>query len=204
MSPTGRRPAASPAARSRGRSRAPGAETACSGWERLVASDVMRRSILFVSGSEPLSEVERFLFDNRISGAPVTDATGKVIGVVTLRDLIERYTEDPDARPRRGAGWFELPSEELYDEDVGARIVTPDGEETAADVMTAQVHRVACDATLLEVAAQMTKRRIHRILVEEGDRIVGVIGTFEILGALSGTVPKRRASRRPRRAARSR
>jgi CBS domain-containing protein len=192
-----REPRRATAAKRAGRRRSTTATTACSGWERLTAADVMRRPIVAIAESEPLSEVERILDENRISGAPVTDAAGKIVGVVTLRDLVEHYAEDPDARPRRGPGWYEVPTEELYDEEVAAEVVTPEGEETAADAMTAEVHAVPSTAPLRDVAAKMTKHRIHRILVEEDGAFVGVIGTFEIFGALAGT--SGRAKRRPAR-----
>jgi CBS domain-containing protein len=145
----------------------------------------MRRNVVTVDRTTPLSEVERVLVDAKISGAPVTDEAGQIVGVVSLRDLVERYVEDPDARPRRGRGFFHLSSEELLDEDYDSADIPEESEETAIDVMTAEVYRVDESAPLAEIAKTMVKHRIHRVLVESRGHFAGILGTFEVLGALT-------------------
>jgi CBS domain-containing protein len=154
-------------------------------WAQVTARDLMRERVVTVADTAPLSEVERTLIDNGVSGAPVTNGAGRVVGIVSWRDVIERYVQDPDARPRRGPGFFELSSEELADEDLEAVELPEESEDTAADVMTSQVFSVPPDAGLAEVAAVMVKHGIHRVLVEEEGRFCGILGTLDILKALS-------------------
>jgi CBS domain-containing protein len=154
-------------------------------WAQVTARDLMRERIVTVADTAPLSEVERTLVDHGISGAPVTNAAGRVVGVVSWRDLVERYAEDPDARPRRGPGYFELSSEELDEEDVEAFELPAESEETAADVMSSQVFSVRPEAGLAEIAAVMVEHGIHRVLVQRDGRFLGILGTLEILNALS-------------------
>jgi CBS domain-containing protein len=52
--------------------------------------------------------------------------------------------------------------------------------------MTAEVFAVPADARLPEIAREMAKHRVHRLLVEDAGRYVGIVGTFEILAALAG------------------
>lgn len=153
-------------------------------WALVTARDLMRTDVVTVSYSAPLSEVERVLADNRISGAPVVDEVGRIIGVVSIRDLVERYAADPDARPRRGAGFFELSTEELEEEDLDAFEVPEEAEETARDVMTAQIHTVPGAAGLKEIADAMCRHKVHRVLVEEEGRLLGLISTLDILEGL--------------------
>ncbi|MCC7138931.1 MAG: CBS domain-containing protein [Planctomycetes bacterium] len=155
------------------------------GWPQLTARDVMRRDVITVDRTTPLSEVERILTENRITGAPVTDETGQIVGVISMRDLVERYVEDPDARPRRGRAFYRLSSEELLDDDFETSEIPEETEETAEDVMTAEVLSVPDDAPLSEVAATMVKHRIHRVLVASRGHFAGIVGTFEILDALT-------------------
>ena len=77
----------------------------------MTAADIMAKRVVTVSPGAPLSEVERVLSENRVSGVPVVDSAGRALGVVSLRDLIDRYAEDPDARPRRGTNFYRLPTE---------------------------------------------------------------------------------------------
>jgi CBS domain-containing protein len=58
-------------------------------WDQLTAADVMERKVVWVSETSPLSDVERLLTEHRISGMPVLDATGRAVGVVSYRDLLD-------------------------------------------------------------------------------------------------------------------
>jgi CBS domain-containing protein len=145
----------------------------------------MRTDVITVPYSTPLSEVERVLSDNRISGLPVTDEAGHIVGLVSVKDLIERYTEDPDARPRRDHGFYHLSSEDMLDEDFEAVDIPEEAEETAEDVMSGEIYGVDVSAGLKEIAATMVKHRIHRVLVQETGKYVGLISTMELLKALS-------------------
>jgi CBS domain-containing protein len=154
-------------------------------WTLVSARDVMRTNVVTVSYAAPLSEVERLLVENQISGMPVTDAAGNVIGVVSLKDLVERYQEDPDSRPRRGHGYYHLSSEELNEVDFDSFDLPEESEDTAESIMTAEVYSVGPDAGLREIARVMAEHRIHRVLVTDNARCVGLISTLEILDALA-------------------
>ena len=165
------------------------AAAAATRWSLVTARDLMRENVVTVSKDAPLSELERILSDHRITGAPVTDESGTIVGVVSMRDLIDRYSEDVDAKPRRDPSWFEVPFEHVLEEEEYAPFDVPaESEETAADIMTADVVSVPESAGIREIARTMTTRRVHRVLVERegGTRAyVGIVGTFEILDMLA-------------------
>jgi CBS domain-containing protein len=152
----------------------------------VAAEDIMETRIVTVSPSAPLSEVERLLTENRISGMPVTDARGRAIGVVSYRDLLDHYAENPDARPRRERAFYRLSTEGMDDEDVESFEVPPESEDTVADVMTPEVIHVGADATLREVARTMASHAIHRVLVVDpgSEKVVGIISSLGVLAAL--------------------
>jgi CBS domain-containing protein len=154
-------------------------------WERLTAGDVMRREVVTIDRGTPLAEVERILDDQRISGAPVTDGSGTIVGVVSLRDLVERYGREPGPYPRRAPAFYDLVSDETLEEDLDRLETPPEAEETAADVMTGEIYAVPEGADLRAVARAMTKHRVHRLLVERAGRYVGLVSTLEILEALA-------------------
>jgi CBS domain-containing protein len=152
----------------------------------VAAKDIMETRIVTVSPSAPLSEVERLLTEHRISGMPVTDARGRAIGVVSYRDLLDHYAENPDARPRRERAFYRLSTEGMDDEDVESFDVPPESEDTVEDVMTPEVIRVGPEATLREVAHTMASHGIHRVLVVEraSERVVGIISSMGVLAAV--------------------
>ncbi len=154
-------------------------------WDRLRARDIMLTDVVTVSYAAPLSEVERLLVENRISGMPVVDEAGHVVGVVSVRDLIERYAEDPDSRPRRERGYYHLSLEDLADEDFESFDLPAEAEETAESLMSAEICSVDADASVAEVAARMVEQRIHRVLVQEKKLFVGIITTLDVLAAVA-------------------
>ena len=150
--------------------------------DQVTARDVMQTDVVTVSTTTTLADVERTLSDYRIGGVPVTDEAGHIVGVVSMRDLLERYAEDPVKRGQ----WHGF-----YDEPAAASAGTVPSlqipehvEETAGDIMTGQVHCVESDATLAAVARQMVDHQVHRLLVEEGGKHVGLVTTFDLLRAL--------------------
>lgn len=154
-------------------------------WALVTARDIMRTDVVVVSYAAPLSDIEQTLSDNRISGAPVVDAGGHIIGIVSTKDIIDRYAQDPGARPRRGAGFYRLSSEELDEDDWDSFELPSETEDTARDIMTAEVYAVDVNAGLKDIAKTMHSHRIHRVLVQDDGKYVGLISTMEILAALS-------------------
>ena len=153
----------------------------------ITAGSIMQTRIVTISPSAPLSEAERLLTEHRISGRPVTDNAGRAIGVLSYRDLLDHYAENPDARPRRGPGYFRLPTEHLADEEFEAFSVPEEAEDTVEDVMTPEVIHVDRDTPLREIARKMVENGIHRVLVTEprSGRVVGIISSMGMLAAMA-------------------
>lgn len=164
----------------------PSTASASTRWGLVTAADIMRTDIITVSNSSPLSEVERVLAENRIGGAPVVDHSGHIVGVISARDLLARYTEDPDAQPVRGPGWFHMGFEDYdFDDEELVDLQVPEGaEEIASDVMTREVFSVPASADLRDISSAMVEHRVHRVLVERDGRHVGILSTLDILNAL--------------------
>ena len=160
-------------------------------WSLVTARDLMRTDLVTVDRFAPLAEAARLLVGNGISGAPVTDGHGRVVGVVSLRDLVERYAEE--ARSRRGPprdaeeSWSPTDADaaiEDLEDEIDARSGPVEDEDLVEDVMTSEIRSVPADASLAEVAAAMKRHSVHRLLVEEGGQFVGLIGTLEVLDLL--------------------
>ena len=148
----------------------------------------MRTPVVSVSPTAPLSEVERLLTENRISGMPVTNSAGIAIGVISYRDLLDHYAENPDEQPRRNASYFRLPTEHMADEEFEGFSVPEESEDRVEDAMTPEVIHVGRDATLQQVARTMTQHAIHRVLVVDpaSGRVLGIISTLDVLACLAG------------------
>jgi len=161
-------------------------------WNLVTARDLMRTDLVTIDRFARLSEAARILVGNGISGAPVTDAHGHVVGVVSLRDLVERYAEEARSRPSHAReaeeAWptaeAEQGLEEAFEDEVDERAAPGDEEDLVEDVMTSEIRSVPADASLAEVATEMKRHSVHRILVEDAGKYVGLIGTLEVLDLL--------------------
>jgi CBS domain-containing protein len=151
----------------------------------LTAADIMQRQVVTVSPTAPLSEVERLLTENHISGMPVTNSKGRAIGVVSYRDLLDHYAENPDSLPPRSESYYRLPTEHLADEEFDPVSARESAEDRVEDVMTPEVIHVDLDTPLQEIARTMVERSVHRVLVldPETGRVLGLISTAGVLAA---------------------
>ena len=150
----------------------------------ITASDLMNPRVLTIRHDMTVPELANFLVANDISGAPVEDGSGKLVGVVSLSDLAEVLVEDDGEDGDRGALFFSsewdegLSAEEIEDLPADAT------ELTVADIMTPDVYTVNEETPVSEIAEAMIANHIHRLLVTREDRVVGIISTSDLLGLL--------------------
>ncbi len=145
----------------------------------LQAKDVMVPEPICVETSTTIRELARVFENNEISGAPVVDAEGKVIGVVSKTDMIRRCSEGtPDSAP----GYLFEALREQADSEEDAEVI-PEPLICVQDFMTDSAVTVSPDAPLTRVARLMFLRRIHRVVVIDSERFpVGIITSLDLLG----------------------
>jgi CBS domain-containing protein len=152
--------------------------------EDLTVGAAMSTELIALTPETSLTSAARLLVTCRISGAPVIDAAGRPVGVISLTDLA-----DPD-RPRSdGEG---VCAYYRYDHGVlhleGDGVVTRDG--VVADVMTRHVLAVAPTTKLIEAIRYMSQLAVHRLLVADGEKLVGIITSMDVLRAIAQSEPK--------------
>jgi len=172
--------------------------------------DIMTVDLITVPAEATLREVAELFSDEHISGAPVLES-GKVVGVISATDLLEFDAESravPTAAERgtsratRGASrWTEEGDgavsyfADFWDdagEDVSERFGEPDGpewnvleEHTAGELMTRQMCTLSPNTDLQEASAYMLRYAVHRVLVVDEGRVIGLLSTTDILKAVS-------------------
>jgi CBS domain-containing protein len=144
---------------------------------QLKAQDVMNSDPICVDPSTTLRQLALIFEENEISGAPVVDEQGRVIGVVSKTDLIRRCSE----------GTMDLPPKYLCEairaEDDEDEDVIPESLICVEDFMTQDAVTVGPNASASHVARLMFEKRIHRIIVVDHDRFpVGIITSLDLLG----------------------
>ena len=147
----------------------------------LRAQDLMTESVIAVTKDTEVRELAQILTENKISGAPVIDGAGKLIGVVTESDLIfqNKKVHIPTAVAILDAFFF-LESPEKMEQEMKKMAGVTVGEIYAAEVISVQK-----DTPLEELATLMAEKNIHTLPVLDQDELVGVIGKSDIIRTIA-------------------
>lgn len=173
--------------------------------------DIMTTDVVTISPELTLRDAMALLASRHLSGAPVV-AAGKVVGVISATDLMELAAAlpgvpNPRAQPDEVEDWqvpaLELAEDEVAEtyfselwDDVGADVSTrmnevegPEwnalDEHTVAEAMTRSIFALP-PGTVVEFAAyRMRALGVHRVLVMQGEALVGIVTTKDIANAVA-------------------
>ena len=144
----------------------------------MKAQDVMTQYVISVGPNDPVSKAVRVMLQNEISGLPVLDTEGRLVGMITEGDLLRRVeTGTGRSRPR----WLEIfvgPGQ-LADEYVRTH------GRKVSEVMTEHPVTAAEETPLEEVVTLMEKRRFKRVPVVREGKVVGIVSRANLLHALA-------------------
>jgi CBS domain-containing protein len=157
----------------------------------LLARDLMESRVITIDPAASLLDAYRLFVEEEISGAPVVDEDGRVLGVISARDLLRAAEEERDTALVqtsyfRDVTEFSGPDWSTTPEDFQDRLA----ERTVAETMTPEAIVVAPDATVAEVAGTLRRRRVHRVLVADGERLVGLISSLDLIALLEKQPPQ--------------
>jgi CBS domain-containing protein len=145
----------------------------------MKVSDVMTSPVLTIEAESPLLQAVQIMLARNISGLPVVDKQGKLVGMVTEGDLLRRAET---ATQRRRPRWLEylIGPGRLADE------YTRSHGRKVDDVMTPDPMTVTEQTPLDEVVRIMEKHRIKRLPVMRGRDLVGIVSRANLLHGLAG------------------
>jgi CBS domain-containing protein len=176
----------------------------------LTVSSLMSRTVVTVGPDTTLHKALTLFAEHRISGAPVV-AAGIVLGVVSATDLLDMEATalaaavvsgslNADDARERPAFWqtADEPPAAYFGEvwaDPGADVPemlrrgSDSGQDvlsghTVSEVMSRPICWVPPEMAVRDAAAYMTRAGVHRILVLDGDRLVGVLSAVDIVRAV--------------------
>jgi predicted transcriptional regulator len=126
-------------------------------------AELMQTEVQTVPSDAVVNDAVVVLAESRISALPVVDGAGHMVGVLSRTDVLasEEETEDQTAR------------DTLFEKTL------------VRDLMTPRPLTISPDAEVKEAAQQMLYADVHRLFVTEGERLLGVISTTDIMRAVA-------------------
>lgn len=115
----------------------------------MLAKDIMTRDVITVHPSMTVRQVAMLLTKNNISGVPVRDKNGKIVGIVSHSDIVGK----------RG--------------------------KQVKEIMTKKIISVTKQTRVEDIVGLMMAKKIERVLVMEGDQLLGIVSQADIVGSIA-------------------
>lgn len=144
----------------------------------MLVGEIMTRDVVTVAPDTTVAEVAQLFSDKGISGAPVVNKSGDVVGVVSEADLLHRA----EIHTEKQHSWWAR----LFQSDFSlAQDFIRQGAKKVADVMSTDLMTVSEDAKLAIAADLLDRHHIKRLVVLRGQKLAGIITRADIVRALA-------------------
>jgi CBS domain-containing protein len=141
----------------------------------------MTRRVVTVAPETPILTAARLMLDNHVSGLPVVDPSGRVVGVITETDLLRE-----DGKSAQGSPWLQMVA------GTDGRTGDPErlGARKVEEIMSRDPITVELTAPIAHACHLLTQHRIKRLPVIDKDKLVGIIGRADVVRALAQSAEK--------------
>ena len=140
------------------------------------AHQIMTRSVITIAPDATILEAAQTMLQHHVSGLPVVDAAGKLLGIVSEGDFIRR---SEIGTPRKRGRWLKVllgDSAVDYVREHGRRV---------SDVMTSDPVTITEDATLEQIVDAMETNGVKRLPVMKDGRLVGLVSRANLMQAVA-------------------
>ena len=143
----------------------------------MKAEDVMTRDVISIDPDSTVLQAARLMLQHRISGLPVIDANGQLVGVLSEGDFLRRRETNTEKRRSR---WLEF----LMGPGRIAAEYTHSHGCKVSEAMTRNPQTVSETASLEDIVELMERHRIKRVPVLCGDEVVGIVTRSNLMRAM--------------------
>lgn len=151
------------------------------------AGDVMTRDVAVVTPETPLLTLLAMMTERRISGLPVVDGSGRIVGMVSAGDVF-RWRDGLESRQEH---WLDQLGEGLDPPPAFVEWILAQHETVRAVMAKGEIVTVTEDTPAREVEALMTSRNIKRVPVLRDGRLVGIVARSDLIALLARTLHAR-------------
>lgn len=147
------------------------------------SAEIMTPNVVTISPTASVTDAVRLICEHGISGLPVVDRDGKLVGIITKTDLITLEYEtqferlyEVDLKSILGSSEFNNASIQNFSSEADSRDIT-----LVETIMKRSVITASPETPLPVIAKLMYENNIHRIVITENDRVVGIITSMDLL-----------------------
>ncbi|MEW5424838.1 CBS domain-containing protein [Amorphus sp. 3PC139-8] len=146
----------------------------------MKVADIMSIGVVSIAPDETIQVAALRMLEHEVGALSVVDEDGKLLGIITERDLLTRREPDADQpRPR----WLEL----LLRSDLLSDAFTEARQRKVANVMSKDVATVAPETHLSEAVGYMDRRGYGQLPVVCDGEVIGIVNRANLLSALSAS-----------------
>ena len=143
------------------------------------AHQIMTRSVITIAPDSTILDAAKTMLQHHVSGLPVVDSAGRLVGVVSEGDFIRR--SEIGTQRKRGR-WLKF----LFGTGAAAADYVHEHGRKVSEVMTSDPITITEDATLEEIVNAMEAEGIKRLPVMTGEKLVGIVSRANLLQAVAG------------------
>jgi CBS domain-containing protein len=143
------------------------------------AHQIMTSQVITVEADTPIAAAAAIMLGRHVSGLPVVDGTGKLVGIVSEGDFLRRSEIGTQRKRNR---WLQL----LAGPGKSATEFVHEQGRKVGEVMTPDPCTITEETPLPDIVQLMEKRNIKRLPVLRGDQIVGIVTRSNLLQAVAG------------------
>jgi CBS domain-containing protein len=145
------------------------------------AEDIMTKNVICINPDMRINELDKVFVKDRINGAPVVDENGDLIGVVSKSDIIN-YDLKKGMHASSMSDYYSstgLEPQQMTDDFITNTLSFSDA--TVKDIMKSSVITGQPDDSIQDLSKKMYDKKIHRLVIVEGSKVVGIVSTLDIL-----------------------
>jgi CBS domain-containing protein len=143
------------------------------------AHQIMTRQVITITAGASIVDAANIMLDKHISGLPVVDDAGTVVGIISQGDFIRRAEIGTE---RKRGRWLKF----LVGPGTAASDFVRERGRRVEEIMTPDPCTVTEDATLEDIVELMERNHVKRLPVLRGDRLVGIVTRTNLLQAVAG------------------
>lgn len=153
----------------------------------MKVQDIMNKDVVTVSETDTLQDVSKLFFERSISGAPVLDSEGNVVGMISESDIVKAVEpcQEKLKMVYPSLSFMSVTFERNTEEKAIAEVVGEVQQKQVSEVMTTEVTSIEPKDSIKRAVILINERNVNRLPVIAEGKIVGIVTRADILRCLS-------------------